>query len=132
VIREISEAYKKYIETYISLIQDESIRKKIRAEGHEKRFDHKGYPCAIVRCGVHLCGYVGLPEGHKYYGKGCGQIDVDVHGGITYAKKDSGFWVIGFDCAHPGDYTAGSSDDETYRDIEYVEGQLKKLVEQIA
>jgi hypothetical protein len=135
MICELSEKSKKETEMLINLIQDKSILEKVRTEGNEKRFDYEGYPCVILRCDIHLCGYVGLPKGHKYYGKKYIQIDVDVHRGLTYSKKDDGFWVIGFDCAHFGDYQMvfgfGSSND-TYKDMEYVEGQIKSLVRQIS
>jgi hypothetical protein len=133
MIRELREEYKKEIEALISLIQDKAFVEKVRAEGNEKRFSYKGFECVILRCGVHLCGYVGIPKGHKYYGKDYYHINVDVHGGLTYANKDDGYWVIGFDCAHSGDYTGGMFDSEgTYRDMEYVESQIKSLVEQIS
>lgn len=55
----------------------------------------------------HRCGYVRLLEGHPWYGKGYDDIDVCIHGGLTFAGElkcgdadlDTGFW-IGFDCAH--------------------------------
>jgi hypothetical protein len=137
MIRELSEKSKKNIEALINFIRDKSILEKVRAEGNEKRFDYKGYPCVVLRRSIHLCGYVGLPKGHKYYGKDYRKIDVDVHGGLTYAEDDNGFWVIGFDCAHSGDYTgycsfSFCSSGNTYRDMEYVEVQIKNLVRQIS
>lgn len=45
-------------------------------------------------------GYVQIPEGHPWHGKSYDDIDVDVHGGLTYG---CGEW-IGFDCMHCGDY----------------------------
>ena len=82
-----------------------------------------GFPCLIVR-GPHgaWCGYVGISESHRHYGKGYGDVDVRVHGGLTYSDKcqpsdaeDRGIchvpgpgepdhvWWFGFDCAHAGD-----------------------------
>ncbi|MDR1937840.1 MAG: hypothetical protein LBQ73_05000 [Tannerellaceae bacterium] len=136
MIRELSEKDIKEIERLISLIQDKAIMEKVRAEGNEKRFAYKGFECVILRCGVHLCGYIGIPKGHKYYGKDYNYIDanVDVHGGLTYAQEDNGIWVIGFDCAHYGDYTGFSilGSDGTYKNMEYVEKQIKNLVRQIS
>jgi hypothetical protein len=82
-----------------------------------------GLPCLIVRA-PHggLCGYVGLAEGHQYFGKGYDDVPVEVHGGLTFADKcqphaseEKGIchvpgpgeadhvWWFGFDCAHAGD-----------------------------
>jgi hypothetical protein len=47
-----------------------------------------GYDCLIVRnhSGA-WCGYVGVPEGHPCHGKGYDDVDVDVHGGLTFADS---------------------------------------------
>lgn len=86
-----------------------------------------GLPCLIVRniwsTGA-LCGYAGVPEGHPDYGKGYDDIDVQAHGGLTFAgscrpnaSEETGIchvpgdgaadhvWWFGFDCAHAGDVT---------------------------
>jgi len=85
-----------------------------------------GLPCLIVRndrvTGA-LCGYVGVDEGHPWFGKSYMEIDqfgnISVHGGLTYGdfcqenNKEQGichvsedgvkrYW-FGFDCAHSGD-----------------------------
>lgn len=87
--------------------------------------DATGLPCLIVRhdrMGF-LCGYVGVSEGHPAYGKGYSDVDVNVHGGLTFAGKcrpgdteargichvpgpgePDHVWWLGFDCAHSGDY----------------------------
>lgn len=53
-------------------------------------------------------GYVGIPEGHPWYGKHYLDLeDVDVHGGITYSEigtyEGRNYWVIGFDTGHYSD-----------------------------
>jgi hypothetical protein len=129
----LSEEGKQAVNAIVDSIDRKDIREKALREGNEKRFDYKGYPCAIVRRGVYLCGYVGLFDSHKYYGKQCEDIYAYAHGGLTYSEMDSGLWVIGFDCAHAGDYTGYlSDDDDIYRDMEYVEKQIMLLVDQIA
>jgi hypothetical protein len=77
--------------------------------------------CLIVRgpSGA-LCGYVGVPPGHPYHGKEYNGLDVDVHGGLTYAEacvegghichvpqpgESDEVWWLGFDCAHSGDFS---------------------------
>ena len=79
-----------------------------------------GLPC-MARRNSHSgnwCGYVGVSEGHQYFGKDNDIPNVDVHGGLTFsdACHDSGdehgichvpstgepdhVWWFGFDCAH--------------------------------
>jgi hypothetical protein len=59
-----------------------------------------------------LCGYVGIPKGHRYWGviydEGDAELDAiadDVHGGFTYTEQgDDGWWYFGFDTAHADDF----------------------------
>jgi hypothetical protein len=76
-----------------------------------------GYKCRIKRnetTGT-LCGYVGIPKGHRFWGVGyeeanvtndeLAEIQADVHGGLTYSDKgDDGWWYFGFDTAHGDDF----------------------------
>ncbi len=111
----------------------------------------QGLACLIVRngCGA-LCGYVGVPEGHKLYGVFYQDLEsyFHVHGGLTYSSKcadhicneaDEEVWWLGFDCAHGGDYIPDMpfmniiehlrfSD---YKDIDYVMNECSKLARQI-
>lgn len=63
-------------------------------------------------------GYVLIPKSHPLHGKHYDDIDVDVHGGLTFSElvdddmiehweeltdKDKGMWMVGFDTAHLGD-----------------------------
>lgn len=101
--------------------------------------EETGFDCLIVRNGLGgigaLCGYVGLPKGHPWYGKSyddCrlpGGEYVDVHGGLTFASGCGGkichnaeedgvianeeVWWVGFDCCHSGDFTPGMDDIES-------------------
>jgi hypothetical protein len=97
----------------------------------------------------HLCGYVRVPAGHPWHGQDNEmEIDARVHGGVTYSRPykpggpepdaDGGWWV-GFDCAHSGDFTPGTaaflgregpSGYETYRNVEYVKGEVEHLARQ--
>ena len=88
-------------------------------------FEHNGIECKILRIaarepvqeefvfGGHMCGYCKIPKQHPFYGKdliGNEDIEIDMHGGITYSQKNSeyipelseGHW-IGFDCGHSHD-----------------------------
>ena len=85
-----------------------------------------GLPCLAVRNphAGNWCGYVGLPPGHPLHGKSYNDVDVDVHGGLTFADEcqpgdteEKGIchvpgpgepdhvWWLGFDCAHGWDYS---------------------------
>lgn len=80
-------------------------------EPDEHTDEHAGLAIAVKRCRnlKHLCGYVGLPEGHRYFGCSHKQIPIDVHGGLTYSEHDDdGLWWVGFDCAHAGDLVPGT------------------------
>ena len=110
-------------------------------EGNYEHFQHKGFDCMVLRMPSqgHLCGYVGLKKDHKFYNLHYDKIDVDVHGGLTYAEKgeDGNLSWIGFDCAHHNDYLPGSNFgilggvNGQYRNKEFVTSELKKLVEQL-
>ena len=73
-----------------------------------------GYKCRISRMegSGALCGYVGIPKGHRYWGviydEGDAELDAiadDVHGGFTYTEQgDDGWWYFGFDTAHADDF----------------------------
>ena len=82
-----------------------------------------GLDCLMVRNGWGAwCGYVGLPPGHPLHGVDYDVVDVDVHGGLTFAAscddeapEDGGIchvpfpgrpvdvWWLGFDCGHAWD-----------------------------
>lgn len=79
------------------------IRSKIEIEA-----TYKGYDYVVLGHSTgHRCGYVRIPSGHPWYGKNYDEIQVYVHGGLTYSgfKNEllpSGYWV-GFDCRHLND-----------------------------
>jgi hypothetical protein len=79
-------------------------------------FTHAGLPCLALR-NHHgsWCGYAAVPPGHPLHGRDFHDVDVDVHGGLTYAdhcQHDLGIchvpnpgepddvWWFGFDCDH--------------------------------
>lgn len=66
----------------------------------------------IMNLGIHPTAYIRIPEEHKDYKKDYNDIDLSVHGGLTYARnhlwisenqKIDG-WFVGWDYAHWGDY----------------------------
>jgi hypothetical protein len=113
-----------------------------------------GLPCLIVRnYGGALCGYVGVSEGHPYFKKEYGDVDVSVHGGLTYSGLCTGHichipepgepdhvWWLGFDCGHFMDvspaYLARHPEESVfsrgyYRDLTYVREQVTQLAAQL-
>jgi hypothetical protein len=124
--------------------------------------EHMGYEWMIVNSGIgHRCGYVRVPHGHPWHGADPDNLDVDVHGGITFAAPDlpcakdgpdDAFW-FGFDCMHAGDAVDYDLPGEHHqrrillarpplgatvrfldvvRTQEYVEAQCRSLCEQAA
>jgi hypothetical protein len=117
-----------------------------------------GLPCLMIRNSLgNWCGYVGVAEGHKYFGKDYDQTDVSVHGGLTYADSCKGVichvpkpgmpekvWWLGWDAAHLGDYVPGmytrkhrsigiyGHDGDTYKDLAYVKQETESLAEQLS
>jgi len=96
----------------------------------------------------HWNGYVGVPEGHAWFGKGyseslCGhagcydhtlEMEIEVHGGVTFSghllqqDPQGKFWWFGFDTGH-------SSDDPRYggtaKSPYYVRHECYKLAQQL-
>lgn len=115
-----------------------------------------GLPCMIRRGGFGAwCGYVGVPPGHPLHGLGYSDVDVDVHGGLTYAAPCDGneetgichvpgpgepdpVWWFGFDCGHAFDLMPGMPADlamiesAVYRDVNYVTAETERLAKQLA
>lgn len=81
------------------------------------KFEYNGFHCLIRRIFDdenkvddiygHLCGYIDIPKCHPFYQKHYDEIEIDVHGGLTFSDVIDGFWTIGFDCAHYCDYKPG-------------------------
>jgi len=83
-------------------------------------FKAHGLDCLLIRQPdlFHWCGYVGVLKDHPSYGKNYDDMDINIHGGLTYAEEcgghvchfteneDKAFW-FGFDCAHFQDLSPG-------------------------
>ncbi len=97
------------------------------------------------------CGYVGVDESHPLHGRGYSGVDVEVHGGLTYAAACDGdetgichvvdpgdpdpAWWFGFDCGHAFDLVPlmpVPGDPGVYRDQAYVTAEVQRLALQIA
>ena len=88
------------------------------------------------------CGYVGLDKDHPDFEKHYDKIDVDVHGGLTFAgyweDQNDWLWYVGFDCAHAQDYDYEPSLGYNWmhrrpnKSLSYVQEETERLAEQMA
>lgn len=121
---------------------------------------HLGLPCLMTRTPMgNWCGYVAVPPGHPAYKKNYDDLDLVVHGGLTYSDHCQGHichvpklgepddvWWFGFDCAHAWDLVPsvkplleklghphpGFMDDwATYRAVPYVKKEVERLAHQL-
>jgi len=82
-------------------------------------WEHAGLPCLALRNHYgNWCGYAAVPPGHPLHRKPYDEVDVSVHGGLTYASlcadaichvpkpgEPEDVWWFGFDCGHAGDFS---------------------------
>lgn len=128
-------------------------------EPDREDFEHAGFACLALRSHHgNWCGYVGVPPGHPAYGEKYDDVNVDVHGGLSYGRKcdppichvpkpgeSDDVWWLGFDCSHAWDLSPGVNatlrihgireeprDWEVYRNLEFVKGEIRSLAEQLA
>lgn len=71
---------------------------------------YKGYEFYVVSYGTHPCCYILVDYNNPYFRVDYDYIDLDVHGGVTFASFDHSCinnrdhkWIIGWDYAHYGD-----------------------------
>lgn len=118
-------------------------------------FEAHGFPCLLHRSPTSggWCGYVAVPPGHCAYKKGYDDVDVDVHGGLTYADtcnehichvpkpgEPDDVWWLGFDCGHAWDlmpafhvrFPAFHQLGVVYRTIDYARQATERLAAQLA
>lgn len=133
----------------------------LKEEGNRYEFNYRGYNCLIIRhkTMLYLCGFVAVNEDSIFFGSDPLNLDFKVHGSVTVGfpgldnnwKEDlyykpltdetgKSLWWLGFDCGHTGDLTPidllldsvlDMNDNRTYKNLEYVENELKYLVDQI-
>ena len=128
----------------------------------EKVEEYKGYKYVVIGTSMgHRCGYVGISTDNELYGVDYCNLQLNVHGSLTYSensesnypiKTEEKLWWIGFDCAH---YMDGkdfdlikelndintynqlvrigilSSADNVVRSFAYVEKECMNLIDQI-
>jgi hypothetical protein len=105
-------------------------------------FEYLGYKCEIKRNNFSAyCGYVTIPNTHPDFGTHDMDMDVDIHGGLTYSDETGKF---GFDCAHMNDIVPAletlnktmpdlfkkfGNEEKHYWTFEEVENEVKKLAQ---
>jgi len=77
---------------------------------------YNGIMWVIVSYGTHPCSYICIGDWNKLYGKKEEdlELDLDVHGGVTYTNNDLWFnpesisdqWWFGWDYSHFNDYNS--------------------------
>ena len=107
-------------------------------------FKYLDYDCLIIYNDGFHNGYVALTEKDVFYEMNYDDIDIDVHGGLTFSSfgndmdyfqyNDEGkklYW-IGFDCDHYGDVIMnGSWLWKCNKSPEYIVGEIFEMVHQI-
>lgn len=107
-------------------------------------FIHKKLPCRIIRHYGNLNGYVGVPKGHILFEKKYSNLDINVHGGLTYGDFQiiegvsyNDYFYFGFDTTHNGDIFLTTLEKSvmivgsTYKDYNYVKNEILNLAEQL-
>ena len=89
-------------------------------------------------------GYVLIPKDNHFHGEHYDDIDVDVHGGLTFSglvdtkmvedwgleKEDEGKWCVGFDTAHYSDNLSKWSKEKVQEEAERLKEQLSMNINQ--
>ena len=113
-----------------------------KAEPDRGDWEEQGYACSIRRMPLsgHLCGYVGVPQGHPWFGADYNLLydECSVHGALTFSgplpDADPDLWWVGFDCAHMSDFSPGYNyewNKGTYRGWDFVEGEVIEAEEPV-
>lgn len=121
----------------------------------EIMFLHSGYRCAMLRRDTKWIwrGYVGIGSGHPLFGADYDDVDVSVHGGLTYSDNSlpnaepDGLWWFGFDCGHAYDLFPAMQENvkqamgdryddeydrqEVWRDQHFTRKETESLAEQL-
>ena len=85
----------------------------------------------------YACGYVGVPPDHPWYKKDYDDIEVDVHGGLTWSDNSVGdepaneLWWVGFDPAHYGDTQENCNEQYCLKEVEKLKQQAIEAYEKL-
>jgi hypothetical protein len=115
-----------------------------------------GLPCFVKRHEdfKNLNGYVGVSKGHKFFETDYRDLDVEVHGNLTFGSGGThqrfGYhWWFGFDCGHAFDHAPGREEmlknagmpvsiihslmsNQVYRNMKYVQDECIQLAYQLS
>ena len=83
--------------------------------------------------------YIEIPKGHPYYKKNYDEIDIEVHGGLTfndsalYISNDGKIegWFIGWDYSHFGDYTGDNELIPIYYRADGKKWTTEKIIDEV-
>lgn len=105
----------------------------------ENWFTQAGIQAVVIIVGFgtslvapHRCGYVLVPSGHPADGMWYDDIEMEVHGGLTFGsssmkypipQEQAGFW-IGFDTGHSGD-------ERNPKSLEFCKEQCESMATQL-
>lgn len=117
-------------------IYDENIDKQI-----VKQEVYLGYQYYIVSYGSHPCCYIKLTKKDKLYKVDYSNINLLVHGGMTYSRSElwcdnDDAWYIGWDYAHYGDYMLCKYNNELIMEghkwtLNELQEDVKKTIEEL-
>ncbi len=109
----------------------------------EKEWEHADLRCLVYSMKLrempsYYCGYVRINSDHPYFEKEYDEIyyeiDVEVHGGLTFSSRqlgdipsDDDYWWLGFDCCHFDD---DFSFEEVIEETESLAQQLDRMLEE--
>jgi hypothetical protein len=97
--------------------------------------EYLGYEFEIVSHGRHPCAYVRVSGDKCFYDEykdlDYDQMPISCHGGLTYKKKEDGFFWVGWDYGHCEDYHKNFIEDGKKWTTEEIYEEVKNIIEQI-
>ena len=96
-------------------------------------WQESGFRCLVLRGPAHVCAYIGVKESHPFYGKDYSDLNIDCHGGLTFASNGeddsswpSGWWWLGWDYGHYNDASLYNIKYESLTGIEWTPEMVKR------
>ena len=102
------------------------------------RWEAHGFQCLVARGFAALCGYVLVPVGHPCERLWYDDVDVSVHGGLTFRQRVKGGSWFGFDCGHCDDWQGWIENGHAFErpgkiwTVDDVKAEVERLAEQFA